>query len=140
MTQYQIVAAIANIPATKLLGTSPKGFNATGEFEMNAYYDELETIQDEVYDPVLERHYQMLIKSEIDPKFNTGDFDLTVTWNPLVSPTDKEIAEINEIDSRTDMNLYNVGSVDGSEIRDRIIKKENSGYSGIEPYEDESEQ
>ena len=26
MTQYQLVAAIAGVPATKLLGTTPKGF------------------------------------------------------------------------------------------------------------------
>ncbi len=31
MTQYQLVAAIAGCPSTKLSGTSPKGFNATGE-------------------------------------------------------------------------------------------------------------
>src|SRR5690606_15493881 len=33
MTQYQLVAAASNVPAVKLLGTSPKGFNATGEHE-----------------------------------------------------------------------------------------------------------
>ena len=30
MTQYQLAASVANVPATKLLGTQPKGFNATG--------------------------------------------------------------------------------------------------------------
>src|SRR5690606_27836854 len=33
MTQYQLVAAAAHVPATKLFGTQPKGFNATGEYE-----------------------------------------------------------------------------------------------------------
>ncbi|HEK2694361.1 TPA: DUF1073 domain-containing protein, partial [Proteus mirabilis] len=33
MTQYQLVASASNVPATKLLGTTPKGFNSTGEYE-----------------------------------------------------------------------------------------------------------
>lgn len=136
MTQYQIVAAIAEMPATKLLGTSPKGFNATGEFETDTYYDSLECIQEDVFDPLLERHYELLIRSEVMPEFGTEQFDLTVTWNPLNSPTDKELAEIREIDSRTDTALFNVGAIDGSEVRDRLITNENSGYNGLEAYTD----
>lgn len=134
MTQYQLVAAVAEMPATELIETSPKGFNATGEFEEGSWYDRLESIQTDDYDPFLERHYELLIKSEFD-----GKFEVDVTWNPLKSPTPKEIAEINQLNSVTDQNLSGQGAIDGVEVRDRLIADERSGYNGIEPYESEAE-
>src|SRR5690606_36986455 len=59
MTQYQLVAAEANVPGTKLLGTTPKGFNATGEYEEAVYREELESIQTNDLSPMLERHYKL---------------------------------------------------------------------------------
>ena len=131
MTQYQIVAAIAEMPATELLETSPKGFNATGEFEEGSWYDRLEGIQEYTFDPFLDRHYELLIKSEFE-----GAFEVDVTWEPMKSPTPKELAEIREIDSRNDTALATLGAVDGAEIRDRIISNEHSGYNGLEAYTD----
>ena len=136
MTQYQIVAAIANMPATKLLGTSPKGFNATGAYEQESYYDSLECIQEESYSPLLERHYQLLIRSEIAPKHNIQPFGFDVIWKPLDSPTAKELAEINEIKSRTDQNNINSGAIDAYEVRERLISEPDSGYNGLQLFEE----
>lgn len=127
MTQYQLVAAIAKVPATKLLGTSPKGFGASGEYESESYHDELENIQADVMTPLLDRHYLLLAKSE------GINLSVDVVWRPVGSPSAKEVAEINEIDSRTDLNLINAGVIGGEEARDRIIANETSGYNGISP-------
>ena len=135
MTQYQIVAAIAGVPATKLLETSPKGFNATGEHEISSYNDRLEGVQEYVFEPFLDRHYLLLAKSEIEPQFNIK-VNIDVTWEPLTSMSSKEMAEINEANSRTDKNLFDMGAIDGVDCRDRLIADENSGYSGMAPYED----
>ena len=62
MNQYQLVAAIAKTPATKLLGTSPKGFNSTGEFESISYHEELESIEEHTMDPTLDRHYAISMR------------------------------------------------------------------------------
>ena len=130
MTQYQLVAAIARMPATKLLGTSPKGFNATGEFETETYYDLLECIQGDDSE-LLERHYELLIRSEgIEP------FDFEINWKPLKSSSPVEIADINLKNSQTDQALQLAGAVDGDDIRDRIIADPDSGYNGLEAYEE----
>ena len=86
MNQYQLVAAIAKTPATKLLGTSPKGFNATGEHETISYHEELESIQEHIFDPLLERHYLLLAKSE------EIDVQLEIVWNPVDSTTSQQQA------------------------------------------------
>lgn len=95
MTQYQLVAAIAEVPATKLLGTSPKGFNATGLSELEDYRQSLESIQTVHMMPLLERHYA--IECQL-----LGDADgVTVAWLPLDSPTAAEYAEIDSKNGAT---------------------------------------
>ena len=130
MTQYQIVAAIAKTPVSELMKTQLKGFNSTGEGERMSWYSELEKIQEYVYDPFLERHYELLVKSEFD-----GQFEIDVVWNPLESPTDKDIAEINKSKMETDKGLWEMGAITDIEVRDRLIADETSGYNGIEALE-----
>lgn len=134
MLQYQIVAAIAKTPVSELMKVQLKGLNTTGEGERKSWHAELEKIQEDVYDPFLERHYELLIKSE----FN-GEFEVDVVWNKLEPLSDKELAETNKIKADTDTLLYNMGAIDGIEVRDRLITDESSGYNGLQPYEDAEE-
>lgn len=131
MTQYQLVAAIADVPATKLLGTSPKGFNATGEYEESGYHETLESIQTHFAGPLLERHHICLIRSEIAPNFGIEPMDTTVEWEPLDTPTAKELAETNFIKSQTAQNYVAAGAIDGMDIRTQITADPSSGFSGL---------
>lgn len=137
MTQYQIVAAIADTPSTKLLGTSPKGFNATGEHETTSYHETLESVQESIYDPIVEMHHKCLQASYPELK----GFDMTVNWNPLSTESRKEKAEVNELKSRTAQQYANVGAVDNYDIRQEMINDPDSGYDGMEmPDESEMEE
>jgi phage-related protein (TIGR01555 family) len=131
MSQYQIVAAAANVPAVKLLGTSPKGFNTTGEFEEANYHEELESIQTHDLLPLIERHHQLLIRSDIAPRFNIEPFPTTVTFNPLDAMTAKEQAELNKVKADTGAVLMSTGAIDGADERQRVINDPDSGYSGL---------
>ena len=136
MTQYQIVAAEAGIPATKLLGTSPKGFQSTGDHEIRTYHEELETIQENDLTPIVNKHHVCLMRSKIAPKYLSGDpVEVDITWRPLAVLSEKEIAEANEAKSRTLSNYKNTGSIDQYDIRDYIISDERLGLTGIESIE-----
>lgn len=126
MTQYQLVAAIAGVPATKLLGTSPKGFNATGEHEIKMYNQMLASIQANDMTPVLRRHYELLVRSEFD-----NAFKIDPVWNPLDEPTEEELANVNKLKADGYSVLYNTGAIDGSDIRNVLVKDEHSGFSGM---------
>lgn len=132
MTQYQIVSAAANVPAVKLMGTTPKGFNSTGEYEEASYHEELESIQTHDLTPMLERHYLLLIRSEIAPKFGIDPFDVSICWKPLDAMTGKELAELNLLKAQTGSVLSQSGAIDGMDERNRIIADPESGYTGIE--------
>lgn len=123
--QYQLVASIAKTPATKLMGTSPKGFNATGEFESISYHEELESIQEHVYDPLLDRHYLIALRSlEMDVK-------ISVVWNPVDSITTQQRAELNDKKADTDQKYITMGAISPDEVRQRLRDDKHSGYNRL---------
>lgn len=133
MTQYQLVAAAAHVPATKLLGTAPKGFNSTGEYDESSYHEELETVQTNDLTPLLDRHYMLLARSAIEPTENLapGTLTINVDWAPVDSPTALEYATINKTNAETDNILTTIGAIDGMDARNRIKTDKNSGYTGL---------
>lgn len=131
MTQYQLVAAASGVPVTKLLGTTPKGFNATGEYDESSYHEELESIQEHELSPLVDRHHLLLIRSEVTPKFKVK-FETSIVWKPTDSPTAAELADLNLKKSQNDSALVTAGAIDGYDVRQRIINDSDSGYNGIE--------
>lgn len=130
MTQYQLVCSIANIPSYKFLNAPMKGFSS-GETEESSYHEYLENIQDYELTPLLDRHYELLIKSYILPEFDKS-FKATIKWNELDSIGEKERAEINFIKSQTDRNYSDAGLLLAEDIQTRLIKDETSDFNGIE--------
>ena len=128
MNQYQLVAAAAHVPATKLLGTSPKGFNATGDYEVDSYHEFLETIQDEALTPLIERHTRLCQLSEgIHPEVN-----FEIAWNPIDVLSAKEQADVNKTKADTAAVYVGIAALDGFDVRKGIIADHDSGYNGIE--------
>jgi hypothetical protein len=126
MTQYQLVSTIAQMPATKLLKTTPKGFNATGEYEWKDYAQILQGIQEHDFKPLISRHLELYTKSE-----GGSVMDIDVTFNPVDAPTDKEQAEVEEIQSRVLTNYANGGVISNEEAREIIRSKEGSQFSTL---------
>lgn len=135
MTQYQLVSAASNIPVTKLMGTVPKGFNATGEFDESSYHEELESMQSHDLTPLIERHHLLLIRSEIAPKFKIAPFHTTVVWNELDAMTAREQAELNKFNAEAGRFLIESGAISPDEERQRIMSDPNSGYTGLQSEE-----
>lgn len=133
MTQYQLVSAVSEVPATKLLGTSPKGFGASGEYEEASYREKLETIQQNDFLPLMERHLMIMAKSD----FDEDDINFTIVFEPLDSLTEIEQAAINYQNSQTATNYANIGAIDGEDVRKKITSDPKSGYI-LEDHTDET--
>lgn len=128
MSQYQLVAAAAEVPATKLLQTSAKGFNATGEGDESNYHESLESIQEHDLTPMVEGHHLRLIRSLIPTQAGTVT---TVSWEPLDSPTAKEYAETNKIKAETGAILVGSGAINGRQELQRVANDPSSDYTAI---------
>lgn len=134
MTQYQLVAAIAEVPGTKLLGTQPKGFNSTGQYEESSYHESLDSLRENKMTPLLERHHQLVIRSDVYPAFpQQTAFETTVNWHSLDEMTGLEKAQLNLVKSQTDVVLQSVGAIDAADIRKRVVNDAESGYNGLSP-------
>ena len=137
MTQYQLVAAIAGVPATKLIGTTPKGFNSTGEYEEASYHELLESIQTHDLTPFLERHHMLVMKSYVEPQLGKQEYvETSVNWLPLDAMTAEELAQTNLLKAQTDVALMQAGALTSEDIRQRVATDKESGYNEIGILED----
>jgi len=132
MSQYQLVASAANIPVTKLLGTTPKGFNSSGTYEEQAYHEELESIQSHDLAPLLERHYQLLIKSRLEKDI----FEFDIAFESTEAQTEEVRAATNLQKAQTDQIYMDIGAIDAQMVHDRLTQDKHSGYNGLD-YEEE---
>lgn len=81
-----IVTGAADIPATRFLGQSPGGLNATGDSDTRNYYDRVSTEQEIVVSPAMERLDRVIVRSALGDEPD-GIF---YNWNPLWQMTDTE--------------------------------------------------
>jgi len=126
----QIVSGAADIPATRFLGQSPLGMNATGEGDLRNYYDRLAAEQELNLRPSLEKITEIMIRSELGSRPDDIDFD----FSPLWQSTKKERADIGKIEAETDRIHVENATVplpvlEGA-IKARLIEGEQ--YPGIE--------
>jgi len=134
-----LVAAIAGVPATKLIGTTPKGFNSTGEYEEASYHELLESIQTHDLTPLAERHHQLVIKSFVEPQLKKKiNVETTLNWLPLDTPTAEELARTNLAKAQVGAALIEVGAISSEEERQRVATDKTSGYNEIGIMEEES--
>lgn len=110
MSFLQIVSGAADIPATRLLGQSPAGMNATGESDLRNYYDRLQAMQTVEMTPAMARLDECIIRSALGSR----DPDIYYEWAPLWGMSEKEKADVFK--TKADAARQLVGSGTGQEI------------------------
>ena len=125
----EMLAAVWRQPLTKYLGISPGGMNATGESDMNNWYDYAAGQQVSICDPALDTTIKIL---ELN-SFGSVDPALTYSWRPLKKTTEAEQANINKTKADTDSVLMMSQAISPEEIRKRLSEDSDSGYAGIDP-------
>lgn len=99
------MASAADMPVTRLFGTSPAGLNATGESDITLWYDRVSAMQEQKVIPHLEYITEILLAAR---KKKVGRF--TITARPLWQPSEKEIVETRKVQADTDA-IYMSNSV-----------------------------
>jgi uncharacterized protein len=92
-----IMSGMADIPATRLLGRSPQGMNATGESDMRNYYDRIKAGQTMMLGPVIKPLDDLVIRSALGSRPD----EIYYEWNPLYQLSEKEAAEVEKMYSET---------------------------------------
>lgn len=130
MTQYQLVASIAQMPATKLLKVTPTGFQSTGEYEWKDYAQLLLDIQTNDYMPLLEFHYELLLRSGYPDR---EDLKVSVGFNAIDVPTMADIATVESRVSQVISSHINSGVITPEEARS-VLRTEDGGlFANLAP-------
>lgn len=93
---------------TKLFGRAPAGMNATGESDLQNYYDSIETKQEDDLRPVLEKLLPVLCLSEL----GAVPDDLEFQFNPVRRPSDEEKRDLASKGTTSIVEAFNAGVID----------------------------
>jgi phage-related protein (TIGR01555 family) len=91
------LSSVTKIPQTKLFGDSPSGMNATGESDMQNYYEVIQQYQETHVSPVIDKLLPIMFMSELGAIPDDYDY----IYRPVREPDDKDIADLvkNKVDS-----------------------------------------
>lgn len=124
ITFIQILSAASDIPATRFLGQAPGGLNATGDSDLENYYNVVAAIQEHRVKPKLSLIYDILGYEMFPNKWSNIRKDIDFKFPPLWSETDteKNARHGNEIDNiikMVDSGLMSEsGAVDEMNLRE----------------------
>ena len=115
-----MLAGACDIPITKLLGRSPAGENSTGESDLRNYYDMVSAAQ-------VSKELRPLLKllNMINQYLNIAP-EITVEFEPLMTPTPKEEMELRKSQSEQDALYIDRGVLYADEVRQSRF---DGGYS-----------
>lgn len=125
-----IVCGAVDIPATRFLGQSPVGMNATGESDTRNYYDRLKSDQTTRTTPVMSPLDEILIRTT----FGSRDKAIWYEWSPLWQLSEKEKADIAYVKAQSVQIDFNTALIPESALakgrQNQVI--EDGLYPGIE--------
>lgn len=101
------LAGACEIPVTRLFGRSPAGLNATGESDMQNYYDTIQEKQDAILSPIIDKLLPILFMSE----FGAIPDDMDYSYNPIRTPDDSEIADLVGKKATAINDVFNSGII-----------------------------
>jgi hypothetical protein len=125
---FEYVVAMAGQPMVKYAGIQPSGLNASSDGEIRVFYDAMHAAQeDHVRDPmhVVLDVIQLSEFGDIDP-------DIRFDFEPLWAMSEKERAEVEEIEGRTDSDRIDHGVLRPEEVRQNIADDPDSRYPGLD--------
>ncbi len=104
------VSGAARTPVTKLFGRSPAGLNATGDSDMQNYYDYIDGLRETTLRPIIERILPVMALSA----WGVIPDDLEIDFPSMWTPDAQERAEITERRTNAVLAAYQNDLVDMS--------------------------
>ena len=116
------VAGAAETPVTKLFGRSPAGMNATGESDMQNYYDTIEEKQESILRPIYDKLLPIMAMSALGAVPDDLDFE----FNAVRRPDEDEMSDLASKNTDSVTKAFQAGL-----ISQRTALKELRSQSGI---------
>lgn len=130
MAFLQIVSGASDIPATRMLGQSPKGLNATGESDLRNYYDMISSRQQSDLGPEMHLFDRIMMMH----LFGSEPDGMYASWNKLWQETPKDKSETNLNNAKAAQVHALLGVFDSEVLRKSVESQliETEVYPGLE--------
>ncbi|MFN3474073.1 MAG: anti-CBASS protein Acb1 family protein [Blastomonas sp.] len=103
----EFVAAVSDIPSTRLLGRSPEGMQSSGQSQQTDWNKKIKAMQELDLSPCLERLDRYLLQSAIG-SVPAGQW---YEWAPLDMPDQKADSERVKLEAETIQLIQNTGTI-----------------------------
>jgi uncharacterized protein len=103
------VSSVTGIPATKLLGRSPSGLNATGESDMRQWYDVVQSYRQDEVAPLLDWLVGLIAAQG---EWTSRPDEMDWAWPALQQPTEAEWADVKLKVAQADALYMDRGAAD----------------------------
>lgn len=123
LTFIQILSAASDIPATRFLGQAPGGLNATGDSDLENYYNVIDAYQRQRIEPNVRRVYDIIGFNSYGQEWKKDREKLTFKFPPLWNATELEEAEKHSKTIDNAMKLFDAGLMDERKVIKEINAK-----------------
>lgn len=121
------VAGASRTPVTKLFGRSPAGLNATGEADLNNYYDYIDSVREKSFRGIIERLLPVMALSA----WGQIPDDLDIDFPPMREPDPNELADIAQKKTSVVITAYQANLIDkGTALRELQAMSDTTGVFG----------
>jgi len=107
------ISGAAEIPVTRLFGSSAKGLNATGEGDLQNYYNSLSAKRVTQIDPGLRQLDDVIVRSAL----GTFPEDYNYVWNPMQMLDEEAVARAAKLKAETDVIYLDAGAIMISQVQ-----------------------
>lgn len=112
------IAAAFGVPVALLFGMEPAGMNATGAFDIRAFYDQVVNMRKSRYETPVERLVRLTSLLPKDgPTQGKEPEQWSLEWKPLWQMSDKEREETRKMRTDNDVALIDAQIASADEIR-----------------------
>ena len=124
LVYLQVLSAASDIPATRFLGQAPGGLNATGESDLENYYNVIDAFQHNRIVPQLKRVYDFLGYWMFPQQWDKVREDLEIKFPPMWNANEKEEADTATVWLDNLIKLYEAGKISDKKFIEEINARE----------------
>lgn len=123
ITYLQVLSAASDIPATRFLGQAPGGLNATGESDLENYYNVIDSMQHNRIVPQLKRVYDFLGYWMFPGEWDKVRDGLEIEFPPMWNASEKEEADTSTVWLDNLIKLSDAGKLSDKKFIEEINSK-----------------
>lgn len=115
MSYLQVLSGAFDIAATRYMGQAPGGLNATGESDLENYYNQIDAKQRQHLRPEIMKLLPVLMNSTFGPG-EVGEVKVDVEFEPLWNLSETDESTIRTNDATMLATLFQTGAVSSTEV------------------------